>query len=337
MSTPPPLLLVRDLRVEFHTGLEVVHAVNGATFRIPAGETAALLGESGCGKSVTAASIMRLLPQPPARIAGGAIHFDGEDVLAMSPRDWRRVAGRRIGMVFQDALSSLNPVFSVGWQIAETFRVHGVGTVAGRRARAIDLLDRVGIPAASRRYGDYPHQFSGGMRQRVMIAMAVALGPRLLIADEPTTALDVTIQAQIMDLLEGLRAESGMAMLLITHDLGVVSEVAARVAVMYAGRVVESGPTAEVLRSPAHPYTLALLRSVPTGRSRAQKLRPILGSPPDLAHMPRGCAFHPRCEFARDECLHAAPPSHAAGSGNAGPRRTVECHFPLESLHDRPG
>jgi len=320
-----PLLEVRDLRVEFHSGLEVVHAVNGASFRVNAGETAAVLGESGCGKSVTAASIMRLLPQPPARIAGGSIHFAGDDVLALSRRAWRQVAGRRIGMVFQDALSSLNPVFSVGWQIAETFRVHGEGSAAERRARSIELLERVGIPGAADRFGDYPHQFSGGMRQRVMIAMAVALGPRLLIADEPTTALDVTIQAQIMDLLASLRAEYGMAMVLISHDLGVVYEVADTVAVMYAGRVVESGPCAQVLRDPAHPYTLALLRSVPTGKSKAEKLRPIVGSPPDMARLPAGCAFHPRCEFAREECRRSAPPRRALGV-----TRAVECHFPLE-------
>jgi len=330
MSTAPALLEVRDLRVEFHTGLEVVHAVNGATFSVARGETAAVLGESGCGKSVTAASIMRLLPQPPARIAGGSIHFDGDDVLAMPKRRWRQIAGRHIGMVFQDALSSLNPVFSVGWQIAETFRVHGEGSARERRVRAIELLDHVGIPAAARRYRDYPHQFSGGMRQRVMIAMAVAMQPRLLIADEPTTALDVTIQAQIMELLERLRAELGMAIVLITHDLGVVSEAAARVAVMYAGRVVESGPTREILRRPAHPYTQALLRSVPTGRSRADKLRPIVGSPPDLARLPAGCAFHPRCEHARERCMQRSPVAQACTV--AGAARTVECHFPLEVL-----
>jgi oligopeptide/dipeptide ABC transporter ATP-binding protein len=324
-SAEVPLLDVRDLRVEFHTGLEVVRAVNGASFQANAGETVAVLGESGCGKSVTAATIMRLLPQPPARITGGSIHFEGDDVLGMSRQAWRQIAGRRIGMVFQDALSSLNPVFSVGWQIAETFRVHGKGSAAGRRARAIELLERVGIPGAAERFGDYPHQFSGGMRQRVMIAMAVALGPRLLIADEPTTALDVTIQAQILDLLESLRAEYGMAMVLISHDLGVVYEVADAVAVMYAGRVVESGPCTEVLRDPAHPYTLALLRSVPTGQSKAQRLRPIVGSPPDMARLPAGCAFHPRCEFAREECRRAAPERRALGA-----TRAVECHFPLE-------
>ena len=300
------LLQVRDLRVEFHTGLEVVHAVNGVSFEVDAGETAAVLGESGCGKSVTAASIMRLLPQPPARIVGGEIRFDGEDVLAMSRPRWRQVAGRRIAMVFQDALSALNPVFSVGWQVAETFRAHGEGSRAQRRERAVELLDRVGIPDAQRRYGDYPHQFSGGMRQ-------------------PTTALDVTIQAQIMELLASLRAEYGMAMVLISHDLGIVNEVADRVAVMYAGRIVESGPAREVLQQPAHPYTLALLRSVPAVRDKSQPLRPIVGSPPDLARLPAGCAFHPRCEFAREACRCAAPPHHAPS-----PSRAVECLFPLE-------
>jgi oligopeptide transport system ATP-binding protein len=323
------LLDVRDLRVEFHTGMEVVHAVNGASFQVAAGETAAVLGESGCGKSVTAASIMRLLPQPPARITAGSITFDDENVLGMTSQRWRQVVGRDIGMVFQDALSSLNPVFSVGWQIAEVFRVHGEGTSRERRERVLELLARVGISDPRRRFGDYPHQFSGGMRQRVMIAMAVALGPRLLIADEPTTALDVTIQAQIMDLLARLRAESGMAMVLISHDLGVVNEVAHRVAVMYAGRVVESGGTRDVLRAPRHPYTLALLRSVPTGRAKGQGLQPIIGSPPDLAHMPGGCAFHPRCDFATEQCRREAPPIHELAMANGMPRH-VECHFPLD-------
>ncbi|MCP5156209.1 MAG: ABC transporter ATP-binding protein [Ectothiorhodospiraceae bacterium] len=334
VSEAATLLEVRDLRVEFRSGLETVHAVNGATFDVRAGETAAILGESGCGKSVTAAAIMRLLPQPPARITAGEIRFDGESVLTMSRPRWRQIAGRRIGMVFQDALSSLNPVFSVGWQIAEAFRVHGEASRAERRRRAIELLDRVGISGAATRVDHFPHQFSGGMRQRVMIAMAVALGPSLLIADEPTTALDVTIQAQIMDLLASLRAEYGMAMVLISHDLGVVSEVADRVAVMYAGRVVESGPTREVLRRPSHPYTLALLRSVPGGKSKAQKLHPIVGSPPDLARMPVGCAFHPRCEMAREICTRVAPPCTVV-EGASGATRTVECHFAAEVASGR--
>jgi len=334
MTAAAPLLEVRDLRIEFDTGLEVVHAVNGASFEVAAGETAAVLGESGCGKSVTAAAIMRLVPQPPARIAGGSIRFDGEDVLAMPRRRWRSLTGRRIGMVFQDALSALNPVFPVGWQIAEGLRVHGEGSAAGRRRRAVELLARVGISDAARRYGDYPHQLSGGMRQRVMIAMAVAMSPDLLIADEPTTALDVTIQAQILELLEGLRAELGMAMVLISHDLGVVSDVADRVAVMYAGRVVESGPTRDVLRRPAHPYTQALLRSVPGARTSDGKLRPIVGAPPDLARRPPGCAFHPRCEHAREQCSRQAPTRRSLGGTGA---RTVECHFALETVDAGPG
>jgi oligopeptide transport system ATP-binding protein len=316
-----PLLEVDDLRIEFRSGRETVYAVNGAGFRVAPGETAAILGESGSGKSVTASAVMRLLQCPPAYIAGGAIRFKGEDVLAMPIKEWRRRCGREIAMVFQDALASLNPVFSVGWQIGELFRVHGEGNRKNAEARAVELLDRVGIPDAANRARDYPHQFSGGMRQRVMIAMAFALGPDLLIADEPTTALDVTVQAQIMDLLQDLRKEIGMALVLITHDLGVVADVADSVAVMYAGRVVESGKVRDVLGKPAHPYTLALLDSVPHVQEHSGKLRPIVGSPPDMAAVPSGCAFHPRCGFATDECRASRPPAVTVGAG-----RSAECH-----------
>jgi oligopeptide/dipeptide ABC transporter ATP-binding protein len=313
-----PLLEVADLRVEFRSGREIVHAVNGASFSVQSGETAAVLGESGSGKSVTAAAIMRLLASPPAHVTGGSIRFDGADVLGTPLSEWRQRCGVDIGMVFQDALASLNPVFSVGWQIAEPFRAHGILDPKAALARAVELLERVGIPQARERARDYPHQFSGGMRQRVMIAMAIALDPKLLIADEPTTALDVTVQAQIMDLLLGLQRERRMAMVLITHDLGVVAEVADRVAVMYGGRVVESGPVRDVLSRPAHPYTLALLESVPRADVEKQQLNPIVGSPPDMARLPAGCSFHPRCRMATEQCralrparIELAPGHHA--------------------------
>jgi oligopeptide transport system ATP-binding protein len=306
-DTDAPLLEVNDLRVEFRSGREIVRAVNGASFAVRRGETAAVLGESGSGKSVTAAAIMRLLATPPAHITGGSIRFNGADVLSASMAEWRKRCGREIGMVFQDALASLNPVFSVGWQVAEPFRRHGILNGKAALERAEQLLARVGIPEPQQRARDFPHQFSGGMRQRVMIAMAIALDPKLLIADEPTTALDVTVQAQIMDLLRGLQRESHMAMVLITHDLGVVAEVADHVAVMYGGRVVESGPVRDVLSRPAHPYTLALLESVPRADLEQQQLNPIVGSPPNMATLPSGCTFHPRCRRATEECRAALP------------------------------
>ncbi len=324
-----PVLKVDDLRIQFRSGRETVHAVNGASFQVNAGETAAILGESGSGKSVTASAVMRLLQSPPAYVSGGTVHFKGLDVLAMPLDRWREYCGRDVAMVFQDALTSLNPVFSVGWQIAELFRTHGVASGKEADERAVELLERVGIPDPAARSKDYTHQFSGGMRQRVMIAMAIALGPDLLIADEPTTALDVTVQAQIMELLESLREESDMAMVLITHDLGVVADAADNVAVMYAGRVVESGPVAEVLSRPGHAYTLALLDSVPQARGKGGKLRPIIGSPPDLARIPKGCAFNPRCRFATDICRQEVPPSVAMAEG-----RVAECHHADQVFND---
>jgi oligopeptide transport system ATP-binding protein len=306
-ETEQALLEVKDLRVYFRTGVENVHAVNGVDLSVHAGESTAVLGESGSGKSVTAAAIMRLIQSPPAVFAGGRIQFKGQDVLGMDLATWRRSCGPEIALIFQDALASLNPVFSVGWQIAELFRTHQRLPAREAGRRAVELLEKVGIPEPGKRAGDYPHQFSGGMRQRVMIAMAIALGPDLLIADEPTTALDVTVQAQIMDLLKALREETGMAMMLITHDLGVVADVAETVHIMYAGQVVESGTVEAVLSRPAHPYTLALLQSVPQAVEKGSKLSPIPGSPPDLAHLPTGCAFHPRCQYAVDQCRQAAP------------------------------
>jgi oligopeptide transport system ATP-binding protein len=303
-----PVLSVRDLTVEFPTGDGVVSAVNGVDFDLAAGETLAILGESGSGKSVTAQAVMGLIERP-GRVVAGSVRFGGVDLMAASAEDRRRVRGSGLAMVFQDPLSSLNPVWSVGFQIGELFRVHRGLSRKEARSRAVELLDRVRIPAAAQRVGEYPHQFSGGMRQRVMIAMALALDPAVLIADEPTTALDVTVQAQILELLDDLRAETGMGLLLITHDLGVVAETADRVAVMYAGRVVETGPTDAVLSRPAHPYTEGLLASVPRGQfGREERLRPITGAPPSLARIPPGCPFHPRCPYVFDQCRTERPP-----------------------------
>ena len=323
-----PLLEVRNLHVEFRTGREVIRAVNGANFNVNRGEVVAVLGESGSGKSVTAATIMRLLAIPPARITGGSILFEGRDCLKMSSREWRDILGSELALVLQDALTALNPVFPVGWQIAEVFRVHGEKDRNAAWERAVDLLTRVGIPDPHARGKEYPHQFSGGMRQRVMIAIAVALHPSLLIADEPTTALDVTVQAQIMELMTSISKEEGMSILLITHDLGVAVDYADRVCVMYAGRVVEGGHVEEVLRRPAHPYTLALMHAAPQAQSKEQKLRPIVGSPPDMAHPPPGCPFHPRCSFATDICRREYP-----AAKEVAPGRFAECHH-AELVYD---
>ncbi|WP_327640923.1 ABC transporter ATP-binding protein [Kribbella sp. NBC_00482] len=299
------LLSVRDLRVEFATSGGVVTAVDGASFDVGAGETVALLGESGSGKSVTAQAVLGIVPKPAGRIPSGSISYDSKDLLA--PGVAKGLRGREIAMVFQDPLSSLNPVFRVGAQIGEMFRRHRGASRREARAAALDLMKRVGIPAASKRLDDYPHQFSGGMRQRVMIAMALALSPRLLIADEPTTALDVTVQAQIMDLLTRLQAEEGMSLVLITHDLGVVAGVADRVILMYAGRVVETGPLREVYEHSGHPYTSGLMASVPALDGSRDRLVPIQGSPPDLLALPSGCSFRPRCRYADEQCAEVEP------------------------------
>jgi oligopeptide transport system ATP-binding protein len=320
------LLQVIDLRVEFQAGRERVKAVNGVNYSVAAGETLAILGESGSGKTVSAMAVMKLLPSPPAVITANEITFNGSDLLKMPDEDWRRFSGEKIAMIFQDALAALNPVFSVGWQISEVFRVHRQTDRSEAHHRTIDLLKWVGIPEAGHRARDYPHQFSGGMRQRVMIAMAIALKPDLLIADEPTTALDVTVQAQIMDLLQELRSETGMALILITHDLGVVAETADRVAVMYAGRIVETGAIEDVLENPVHPYTLGLLHSMPQTQKRGEPLQPIFGSPPNLAYVPPGCAFHPRCQHAHTPCREVLPKTQTVSPGHY-----VECH----SLKDR--
>ncbi|KNB51753.1 ABC transporter ATP-binding protein [Streptomyces caatingaensis] len=330
-----PLLEVRDLHVEFHTRDGVAKAVNGVNYSVGAGETLAVLGESGSGKSVTAQAIMGILDMPPARIPKGEILFRGQDMLKMSGEERRKIRGAKIAMIFQDALSSLNPVLSVGYQLGEMFRIHQGLSKKDAKAKAIELMDRVRIPAARERVGDYPHQFSGGMRQRIMIAMALALEPDLIIADEPTTALDVTVQAQVMDLLAELQREFNMGLILITHDLGVVADVADKIAVMYAGRIVETAPVHELYKRPAHPYTRGLLDSIPRLDQKGQELYAIKGLPPNLLNIPAGCAFSPRCPKAQDICRTEIPALHdvAERDGAAMPGRRSACHFWKETIH----
>ncbi|MFJ8584968.1 ABC transporter ATP-binding protein [Streptomyces sp. NPDC093595] len=323
------LLEVRDLYVEFRTRDGVAHAVNGVSFAVDSGETLAVLGESGSGKSVTAQAVMGILDTPPGRITGGEILFRGRDLLPLKEDARRRIRGAGMAMVFQDALSALNPVLSVGDQLGEMFVVHRGMSKKAARARAVELMDRVRIPAARERAGQYPHQFSGGMRQRIMIAMAMALEPDLIIADEPTTALDVTVQAQVMDLLAELRRELGMGLILITHDLGVVADVADRIAVMYAGRIVETAPVHDVYQAPAHPYTQGLLDSIPRLHHKGKELYAIQGLPPNLLAIPPGCAFHPRCPRAQDVCRTEEPPLYEVSED-----RRSACHFWKETLHD---
>ena len=322
------LLEVQDLYVEFRSGGGTVRAVNGVSFSLARGETLAVLGESGSGKSVTAAAIMDISDSPPGFIRAGRILYAGRDLLTLPRRARRRINGVDIGMVFQDALIALNPVYSVGWQISEVLRAHQRVSRQAARTATIHLLERVGIAAAANRVDDYPHQFSGGQRQRVMIAMALALKPAILIADEPTTALDVTVQAQIMDLLSELQNETAMGLLLITHDLGVVADAADRVAVMYAGRVVEAAPVRQIFQHPAHPYTLGLLHSLPRSDRKGDKLNPIRGAPPDLARIPPGCPFHPRCDFALERCRSEQPVLR-----DSSPEHRVACHRSEEILH----
>ncbi len=324
-----PLLQVEDLRVRFRTGSGLVNAVNGVSYTVTEGETLAILGESGSGKSVSAQAIMGILDMPPAEITSGQIVFEGRDLLTVSAEEQRKVRGPGISMIFQDALSSLNPVYSVGFQIGEMFRAHRGTSRKEAKQHAIELMDRVRIPAAAQRVNDYPHQFSGGMRQRVMIAMAMALNPDLLIADEPTTALDVTVQAQVLSVIRRLQEEFGTALILITHDLGVVAEMADDVLVMYAGRAVEYGSGKEILTHPEMPYTWGLLSSVPdvTGDTSAQ-LIPIPGNPPSLLHPPSGCHFHPRCahrdKVPGDLCRTTLPELLPVNRGSAHLKR---CHI----------
>jgi oligopeptide/dipeptide ABC transporter ATP-binding protein len=330
MATPADisddaLLAVADLHTEFRSGGSIARAVDGVSFALRGGETLAIVGESGSGKSVTSLSIMRLVPSPPGKITAGSVMFRGRDLLSLPERAMRRIRGNEIGMIFQEPMSSLNPLLTVGEQIAEVARAHrGLGRAAAWR-HAIDMLARVRIPDPALRAEEYPHRLSGGMRQRVMIAMALACHPSLLIADEPTTALDVTIQAQILDLMRGLQAELAMSVLFITHNLGVVAEIADRVAVMYAGRIVEQGTVGAVFARPLHPYTIALLASIPHvaggGRDPAHRLASIPGQVPSAAALPQGCAYAPRCPRATDLCRHAAPPIEQALPGH-----DVRCH-----------
>ncbi|MGW0735115.1 ABC transporter ATP-binding protein [Streptomyces sp. NPDC002851] len=330
------LLDVRDLRVEFRTRDGVAKAVNGVSYAVDAGETLAVLGESGSGKSVTAQAVMGILDMPPGRITDGEINFKGRDLLKLKEEERRKIRGAEMAMIFQDALSSLNPVLSVGDQLGEMFVVHRGMSRKAARLRAIELMDRVRIPAARERVGQYPHQFSGGMRQRIMIAMALALEPDLIIADEPTTALDVTVQAQVMDLLAELQREYNMGLILITHDLGVVADVADKIAVMYAGRIVETAPVHDLYKAPAHPYTRGLLDSIPRLDQKGQELYAIKGLPPNLMAIPSGCPFHPRCPRAQDICYTDDPPLFRVTDGGAvedGERRSA-CHFWKETLRD---
>jgi oligopeptide transport system ATP-binding protein len=321
----PPLLEVDDLRVEFRTRDGVAKVLNGVDYHVDAGETLAVLGESGSGKSVTANTVMGILASPPGVVTGGAIRYRGEELLTATPERRRELRGEHVAMIFQDALSALNPVFTVGFQIGEQLRTRRGMSRRDAEKRAVELLDLVGIPGAKQRVRDHPHQFSGGMRQRVMIAMSLALDPDVLIADEPTTALDVTVQAQIMDLLAEIQAERHMALILITHDLGVVAEVADRIAVMYAGRIVENADVHELYANPCHPYTRALLESIPRVDTKGSALRAITGLPPSLTRIPPGCPFHPRCPMAADVCSEVVPPLEVLPAG-----RSSACLFAEE-------
>jgi oligopeptide transport system ATP-binding protein len=292
----------------------VVRAVDGVTYDLEEGETLGLVGESGCGKSVSALSLLRLIPNPPGKIVGGEVWFDGNDILKSDEDEIRHIRGNRIAMVFQEPMTSLNPVLTIGRQITEALELHLKMDKSAANRRATELLEMVGIPEAGARLNDYPHQFSGGMRQRVMIAMALSCNPKLLLADEPTTALDVTIQAQILEIMARLSKELGTAVIIITHNLGVVARYADRVNVMYAGRIVETASAKELYANPRHPYTLGLLRSVPRlDEMRKDKLEPIEGVPPDLVNLPKGCPFYPRCRFHVDKCLEESPPLMMVG------------------------
>ncbi|HWJ00786.1 MAG TPA: ABC transporter ATP-binding protein [Burkholderiales bacterium] len=311
------LLEVRNLRTTFLTAAGAVRAVNGVSWDIEEGETVALVGESGCGKSVSALSVMRLVAEPAGRIEGGEILYRGRNLLQLGEDEMRAIRGREIAMIFQEPMTSLNPVLSIGRQLTEGLEIHMRMEPAAARSRALELLAMVGIPDAARRLGQYPHHFSGGMRQRMMIAMALACNPSLILADEPTTALDVTIQAQILELMRELSRRLRIAMLIITHNLGVVARYADRVNVMYAGRIIEQASAAELYANPRHPYTLGLLRSVPRlDEPRRARLEPIDGQPPDLSRLPPGCAFAPRCTFRAERCAQV-PPLHDIGLKHA--------------------
>ena len=326
VETTPPVLKVEGLKTLFRTKEETIHAVNGVSFHIHEGELLGVVGESGSGKSVTMMSLMKLLPMPPAQIVGGRVEFNGRDIAPLDVKELRPIRGGQIGFVFQDPMTSLNPVFSVGFQLMEPLQVHlGLSRKAARK-RAIELLELVGIPEATQRFSDYPHQFSGGMRQRVMIAIALACNPKLLIADEPTTALDVTIQAQILELIRTLRKELGMGIIWITHDLAVIAGIADRVLVMYGGLIVEQAPVQALYETPKHPYTQALLDTLPHLEShRESRLNSIQGQPPNLFTAPRSCLFAPRCQHAFDKCQQENPTMRRVGAGHE-----VACWWDVE-------
>ena len=327
---PEPVLSIKNLTVEFNTEDGVVHAVDGISYDVFPGETLGIVGESGSGKSVSMLSVLGLIPQPPGKIVDGEATFKGRDLMKMPKRELRRLRGGDIAMVFQDPMTSLNPVLGVGFQIGEAIQVHNAGIGdAETRKRGIELLRLVGVPNPDQRYDQYPHEFSGGMRQRAMIAMAIANSPSVLIADEPTTALDVTIQAQIIEVLKTAQHETNAAIVLITHDLGLVAELADRVIVMYAGRVVESGDVHTIFANPRHPYTIGLMDSLPALTVEEDWLRPIPGQPPSLINLPPGCAFHPRCFLSggRERCRTDVPELRGAG----GPEHRSACHY-LEEL-----
>ena len=313
------LLEIKDLSIQFVSGKRVVRAVNGVSLSLDKGQTLGLVGETGAGKTTTALGIMRLVPLPAGRITGGQVVFDGEDLLQKSEQEMRRIRGNRISMIFQDPMTSLNPVFTVGDQIAEGLHLHTKLSAAEAIVKAQDMLELVGIPRS--RSGDYPHQFSGGMKQRVVIAMALACSPQLLIADEPTTALDVTIQAQVLQLMQELKSQLDTSMLLITHDLGVVAEVCDSVAIMYAGEIVESGSLRHIYKNPAHPYTKGLFLSLPSINEKVERLTPIRGMMPDPANLPAGCPFAPRCEQCAELCRLERP-----AAVEIEPGHLVRCH-----------
>jgi oligopeptide transport system ATP-binding protein len=317
-----PLLSVRNLKTYFYTDEGVVRAVDGLSYDLQRGEVLGIVGESGSGKSVHALSVMRLIPMPPGKIVDGELRFEGRNLLKLSDEEMRKIRGNRIAMIFQEPMTSLNPVLTIGEQIAEAIILHQRLDKRAAWDRAADMLDRVKIPLAKQRVKDYPHQFSGGMRQRVMIAMALSCNPSILIADEPTTALDVTIQAQILDLMRELQRELGMSIIFITHNLGVVAEMCDNVVVMYAGRPVEHTDVRSTFREPKHPYTWGLLHSVPKLYIRQERLIPIEGQPPSLIDLPPGCAFAPRCPFVMDVCVQADPPDYKVGAGH-----TAKCYL----------
>jgi oligopeptide/dipeptide ABC transporter ATP-binding protein len=314
----PKLLEVKNLKTQFFTSAGVVRAVDDVSYDVEEGETLAVVGESGCGKSVSAMSILRLIPWPPGKVVGGTIHFMGEDLLTVSEDEIRTIRGRKISMVFQEPMTSLNPVLSIGLQLTETMQHHLGLSLEAANKRAVELLARVGIADPERRLDQYPHHLSGGMRQRVMIALALSCDPKLIIADEPTTALDVTIQAQILELMKELTRELGVALIVITHNLGIVARYADRVNVMYAGKMIEMGQAKQIYHDPLHPYTLGLLASVPRmDQPRGERLVPIIGQPPDLTLLDDGCAFRARCRFAIDRCSNEIPSLQETGDGHS--------------------